>query len=152
MRTFSKGIFILFLIISSCSHRLTPTTAKVNYLSSSDGTITMRAIGNGENQQEAITNAEKNSFEVLFFRGLPGSEQKIALIGINETEAKQKYQSYFDKFYNEQRYKTFLLSSIPANNLMNNGRYKSIAVDIKINVTALRKDLEQFNVIRKFGY
>lgn len=151
----TKILFSLFAIIFlfSCSNKSIPSSAKVNYLTSRDGTITMRAIGTGENQQAAITDAEKNAFEVLFFRGLPESEQKIALIGTNEIEEKQKHQTYFDKFYKDQRYKTFLMSSIPTANATNiKGGSKSIAVDVKINVTALRKDLEQNNVIRKFGY
>lgn len=141
--------FLAITFLFSCSHKSMPSTAKVNYLSSSDGTITMRAIGIGANKDAAISDAEKNAFEVLFFRGLPESEQKIALIGTNETEEKQKHQTYFDKFYKDQRYKTFLMSSIPTTELSNN---KSIAVDVKINVTALRRDLEQNNIIRKFGY
>ena len=32
------------------------------------------------------------------------------------------------------------------------GVNKSITIEIKINVSALRKDLEQYNLIRKFGY
>jgi len=142
---------ILFLF--GCSNKSIPSSAKVNYLSSIDGTITVRAIGVGENQLAAIADAEKNAFEVLFFRGLPESEQKVALIGSNEIEENQKYQTYFDRFYKDQRFKSFLMSSIPTAKATNiKGGSKSIAVDIKINVIALRKDLEQNNVIRKFGY
>ena len=95
----TKILFSLFAIIFlfSCSNKSIPSSAKVNYLTSRDGTITMRAIGTGENQQAAITDAEKNAFEVLFFRGLPESEQKVALIGTKEIEEKQKHQIYFDK-------------------------------------------------------
>ncbi len=145
-------IIILLLLSFGCSRKTIPT-AEVNFLSGSDGTITMRAIGIGANQEDAIIDAEKNAFNVLFFRGLPESEQKIALIGTNEAEEKGKHKDYFDIFYKDKRYKTFVMSSIPTSDLIKHkGGKKSISVDVKINLVALRKDLEQFNVIRKFGY
>ena len=143
--------YILLLTSFSCSRKIVPT-AEVNFLSGNDGTITVRAIGVGSNQEDAIVNAEKNVFNAIFFRGLPESEQKIALIGTNETEEKEKHKDYFNKFYKEKRYKTFVMSSIPTSDLINyKGSQKSISLDVKINLVALRKDLEQFNIIRKFG-
>lgn len=128
-------------------------TAKVNYISGNDGTITMKAIGIGSTQDDAIVDAEKNAFNVLLFRGLPESEQKIALIGTNEIEEKDNNKDYFEVFYNEKRYKTFLMSSIPTSDLIKykNGE-KCISVDVKINTIALRADLENNNIIRKFGF
>lgn len=146
------GIIFLTTIVSSCSYKTLPSS-EVNYLSGKDGTITMRAIGIGVNTEEAIYDAEKNAFDVLLFRGLPESEQKVALIGTNEAEEKNKHKDYFNKFYSEKRYKTFVMSSIPTSDLIKHkGGKKSIAADIKINLVALRKDLEQNNIIRKFGF
>jgi hypothetical protein len=139
-------------IASSCSYKTLPTS-EVNYLSGGDGTIAMRAIGIGVNNEDAINDAEKNVFDVLLFRGLPKSEQKVPLIGTNEAEEKNKHKDYFNKFYSEKRYKTFVMSSIPTNDITKQkGGKKSIATDIKINLVALRKDLEQNNIIRKFGF
>jgi len=148
----SLVVFILLSLSYSCSRKVLPT-AEVNYLSSNDGTVSMRAIGIGSNQENAITDAEKNAFNVIFFRGLPESEQKIALIGTNETVEKEKHKDYFEKFYKGKRYKTFVMSSIPTSDLIKyKGGEKSISVDIKVNLVALRKDLEQNNIIRKFGF
>ena len=142
---------ILILLSFSCG-RKTYSTAKVNYLSDKEGTITARAIGVGNNEAEAYTNAIFNVFDVLFFRGLPESNQKVALIGTNENEERSKNTNYFDEFYNE-RYETFVMSVVPSGDLMKSaGGKKSIAVDIKINLDALRTDLEENNIIRKFGY
>ena len=146
------GIIIYMTIANSCSYKTLPT-AEVNYLSGKEGTITIRAIGIGVNTEDAINDGEKNALNVLLFRGLPESEQKVALIGTNETEEKNKHKDYFNKLYAEKRYKTFVMSSIPTTDLIKNkGGKKSIAVDIKINLVALRKDLEQNNIIRKFGF
>jgi len=145
-------ILVLVSIIYSCSEKILPTS-EVNYLSGNDGTITMRAIGNGTNEQEAINEAEKNAINVLFFRGLPQSEQKVPLIGTNESEEIEKHKQYFEKFYTQKRYKTFVMSSIPVSEFAKqNGGTKSLAVDIKVNLIALKKDLEQNNIIRKFGF
>jgi hypothetical protein len=146
------GLIIFMTVANSCSYKTMPT-AEVNYLTGKDGTITMRAIGIGVNSEDAIYDAEKNAINVILFRGLPESEQKVALVGTNEAEEKNKHKDYFNKFYSEKRYKTFIMSSIPTSDLIKHkGGKKSIATDIKINLVALRKDLEQNNIIRKFGF
>jgi len=148
----SSIILSLLFFTTSCSINIIPT-AEVNYVSGKEGTITMRAIGIGTNQENAIIDAEENVFNVIFFRGLPESEQKIALIGTNETEEKDKHKEYFENFYKNKRYRTFVMSSIPTSDLTKHkGGKKSITVDVKINLVALRKDLEQHNIIRKFGF
>ena len=91
------AILISLSITSSCSKKILPTS-EVNFLSGNDGTITMRAIGNGANQQEASSEAEKNAINVLLFRGLPESEQKIALIGTNESEEIEKHNNISKSF------------------------------------------------------
>jgi hypothetical protein len=147
----SAGVILLFFI-TSCSYKILPS-AEVNYLSGKEGTITMRAVGIGANQVDAMIDAEKNAFNVIFFRGLPGSEQNVALIGTNETEIKERNKDYFYKFFKDKRFKSFVMSSIPTSDLVNQkGGKKSISSDVKINLVALRKDLEQNNIIRKFGF
>lgn len=148
-------IFAFILFSSSCSKKTIPfasASAEVNFLSENDGTITMRALGIGANESEAFTNAVFNAFDILFFRGLPESQQKNPLVGTNESEERLKNKDYFDNFY-RSRFQTFVMSQIPTSEIisLNNGQ-KSIAIDIKINLTALRKDLEQNNIIRKFGF
>jgi hypothetical protein len=113
----------------------------------------MRAIGTGNNQNDAFADAEKNAFNIVLFRGLPGSMQKMALIGTDESVQKTTFKDYFDEFYGNARYMTFVMSSIPESDLMmQKDSTVSIAVDIKINLNALRADLEQQNIIRKFGF
>ena len=148
----SFAALILAIVLNSCSSSKSLPSGEVNYLSGNDGTITMRAIGVGNNESEAITDAIYNAYDVLLFRGLPESEQKNALVGTNENEERGKQKDYFDGFY-KGRYKTFVMSTIPSSNLIKyKGGKKSMAVDVKINSLALRKDLEQNGIIRKFGY
>jgi hypothetical protein len=155
--TLSKriGVLVLLILISftySCSQKTLPTS-EVNYVSGNAGTITMRTIGNGSNESEAISEAEKNAINVLLFRGLPESEQKSALVGTNESEEIEKHKTYFEKFYTQKRYKTFFMSSIPVSDFAKQkGGAKSLTLDVKVNLAALRTDLEQNNIIRKFGF
>ena len=143
---------LLLLSIVPCNAQKKLPAVEVNYLSSADGTVTMRAIGTGSNEQKAIALAEQNAINVLLFRGLPESEQKEALIGNGEAEAKESNKQYFDKLYKE-RYKLFIMSSVPVTTFAKQkGGVKSITMDVKVNLVALRKDLEQNNIIRKFGF
>ncbi|CAA9202152.1 hypothetical protein [Flavobacterium collinsii] len=149
------GALIILVLLSvnySFGQKKLPTP-QVNYVSGNAGTITMRAIGSGKKQQDAISEAEKNAINVLLFRGLPESEQKSALIGSNESEEIEKHKEYFDQFYTQKRYKTFIMSSIPVGDFARqNGGVKSQTLDVKVNLLALRTDLEQNNIIRKFGF
>ena len=144
-------LFVVSLFFNAC--RTVYPSAEVNYLSGDENTVTVRVIGVGNNEEKAILNAEQKVFDVLFFRGLPQSVQKLPLIGSNEVEEKAKHKKYFGEFYDKQRHRSFIMSSIPVSGL---AKYKDgqkmISLDVKINLSALRRDLETFGVIRKFGY
>lgn len=128
-------------------------TAKVVYLSGGNETVSMRSVGIGDNEQKAQIDAEMNAIDVLFFRGLPSSKQNSPLISIDEASAKAKHADYFREFYNNSRYKTFIISSHPVTKLEKNAdKTRSMAVDVTVNLKALRLDLENRGVIRKFGY
>lgn len=149
-RLFYFGITTLIILIMSCKRTIYPSS-EVNYLSRTEQTISIRAVGIGTNEETAIINAEQKVFDVLFFRGLPESQQKTPMVGNDENTEKLKNNKYFDQFYDGQRYKTFVMSSIPVSGLTKVKSGKSIMVDVKVNLNALRSDLETFGVIRKFG-
>jgi len=144
--------FLLFGHFSNAQKKT--VSAEVNFLSESTGIITVRSIGYGKNKVEAIDNAEINAMDVLLFRGIPESTQKDPLISTNSDDVKSKNKDYFDNFYTGKQFKTFINSAIPTTEdlIKNKGGKKSIAVDIKINIKALKLDLEQKKIIRKFGF
>ena len=106
------SLFLALLIITSSYSQKKFPTSEVNYVSGNEGTITMRAVGTGSNEQNAINLAEQNAINVLLFRGLPESKQKDALISSNETQEKEKNKDYFEKFYSKKRYKTFVMTRV----------------------------------------
>lgn len=144
---------VIFIVLSVNSCRTIYPSAEANYLSGDEQTVTVRSVGLGNNEEKAIVNAEQKVFDVLFFRGLPESKQKLPMVGSDEKNEKSKHKDYFDKFYDGKRHKTFVMSSIPVSKAtgIKSGQ-KQIAVDVKINLWSLRNDLETFGVVRKFGY
>ena len=59
-----------------------------------------------------------------------------------------KFSNFFDKGF----YKTFFILSQESNISKNIRGNKQLDIIMKININALRRDLEQNGVIRKFGY
>jgi len=146
-------LLIAFLALFACGNTMIAPSAEVNYLSGDNKTVTVRATGVGNNEQDAVYYAETNAFDVILFRGLPGSNQSVALIGSNEIELKQKFQDYFNTFYNNLRYRTFIMSSVAMSDVIKlRGGGNSITLDIKINIYALRRDLEESGIIQGFGF
>lgn len=144
----NKSILIVLFLLSVWIS----AKAQVNYVSGNKDAITLRTIGIGSNKNEAVVSAEKNVFYVLFFRGVPESDQKQPLIEGKESEALQKNKAFFDNFFKD-RYQTFIISEI-ANTppTKQKGGTKSISLDISVNLIALKKELEDNEIIRKFGF
>jgi hypothetical protein len=145
-------ILILFLGLQYCSPKNNTYTSEVNFLyKEAQGTIAVKSIGYGQDQQKAISDAQRNAFKVILFQGLPGTELNVPLIE-NKNEATSKNSEYLKNFFENDYYKNFMMSSTESSNLIRTKGNKKISVDIKINYNSLRKDLEQNQLIRKFGY
>ena len=153
MKNIQKSLFIIAIIgLHSCSPKLQPYSAEVNFLyKEATGTIAVKSTGFGKNQTDAVSDAQQNAFKVILFKGLPGTELNVPLIE-NENDAKSKHSDYFKKFFEQGNNKTFMMSSTESSNLIKMKGTKKITVDVKINYNSLRKDLEQNQLIRKFGF
>lgn len=146
-------IIILLLPILFLGCKTTYYTHQINYLEETAQTISLRCVGYGNNRFTAINDAEQAAFKTLLFRGIPSSQQKDAMVSTNEKESLQKNSIYFNELLSKGRYKTFITSSVPVSDIVHyKGSTKQITVDVKINLYGLRKDLEQNNIIRPFGY
>ncbi len=149
-----SALFVMIAILGmySCSPKIQGYSGEVNFLyKEAQGTIGVKSTGYGKNRMGAVMDAQKNAFNIILFKGLPGTELNVPLIE-NEHEAKSKNADYFNRFYEDGNYKSFMMSSTESSNLIKLKGIKKISVDIKINYNSLRKDLEQNKVIRKFGY
>ena len=147
---FLSMFFLIFMV--ACAKKNIPYSAEVNFLyKEAQGTIAVKSTGYGKNKKEAVEDAQRNAFRVLLFKGIPGTELNIPLVP-NETEARFKHPEYFKILLDRGGYKSFTMSSDETSALIKAYGTKKINVDIKINYNSLRKDLEQNQVIRKFGY
>ena len=136
-------LLILGLIIISPNVLLIAQNAK--------GLIIVESDGKGKNKQTAIEDAQYKAFEIIMFKGIPGTDLNVPLIA-NETEAKSKFKKYFDEL-KKSRFKGFIINiNVTSEFLKKSKGAKNISIQTEINYKALRLDLEQNQVIRKFGY
>jgi hypothetical protein len=115
------------------------------------GTMTVKSQGFGRKENAAITDAQKNAFNTLLFRGIPGTEFSVPLID-NENEARSNNMEYFTKFFEEGYYHNFIMSSTLSEAPVKVKGGKLYSVEIKINYNSLKTELEQNNIVRKFGF
>lgn len=127
---------------------------KVNFLSDGSNTLSLRVTAYEKKAKEAIENAEQAAVRTILFRGIPGSNQvENPLIGVNEEKIQKEHKAYFKELFEEKRCSSFILSTVPVSKFSKDAtKKKCIVADIKVNLQALRSDLEQHKVIRKFGF
>ena len=114
-------------------------------------TITVRCNGYGKTEGDAIADAGLYTIEQVLFRGVPNSNQREPLIGVDEDRAWRNHRGYLESLLTNKRYLSFLTLTSP----IEGGRERRqnwVVVDVTVNLRALRSDLEQAGVIRKFGY
>ncbi|SFI51456.1 hypothetical protein [Halpernia frigidisoli] len=121
----------LFLLFSSCTNR---TKSDFQFISFDNDSVTINI---------SKETPDYEVFNQLLFRGFPNSNQTMPLISTSEREIEQQFPQYFNLFFKENRYKTFITSSTKNQD----GSYR-----ILVNTKALKLDLEQNSIIRKFGY
>lgn len=131
-----KSLFFLFAFaitsLLSCNSR--NHASDIQVFDSNDSSMTLN-ITDQKPEYAAIYH--------LLFRGIPNSNQTTPLISTSEEATEKQFPEYFKKLFNENRYKTFVTSS------SKNGNGSQRVV---VNTRALRLDLEQNSIIRKFGY
>jgi hypothetical protein len=141
MKTLVK-LLILGLIVISPNISLKAQNTK--------GLIIVESDGFGKKKQVAIEDAQYKAFETILFRGVPGTDLNVPLVE-NERDAKMKYKKYFDEL-KKSRFKNFITNTNVTSEFVKKTKgAKNISIQTEINYKALRLDLEQNQVIRKFG-
>ena len=113
-------------------------------------TVVIQCSATGFNEYEAITRAESQAFETLLFNGY-SSSVKISPLIENRSNLTTDNNNFINNFFSNQLYKSFIISS--ANHRTNYiGNQLYLVREIQINLNALRKNLEENNLIRKFGF
>lgn len=145
-------LYICVLFLSSCSTKVTSYAREyVEYISDDRDAIILRSSAYGKNIEEAMSNAELAAVKTLLFRGIPNSNSSRGMLaGVNEQDIQRTHSQYFNELFNNKRYRSFIVSSTPIT--LYDKKNNNITINIKVNTRALRLDLEQSNIIRKFGF
>jgi hypothetical protein len=108
--------------------------------------------GNGysKSTDEAVSEAEKNIFNVILFQGIAGTDLERPMIE-NSAEIKNAHDSYFKNLLDNKGYKKFITERSNTSSNIVKGGFQA-QTTLTINLIALRKDLEDNGIIRKFGF
>lgn len=151
MRSLSLFISISIILLNvSCSNKNNIMTGTVSYISMKNDVLTFRCDGNGSNKENAMRDAQINAFKILFFRGVPASTYSAPMISVNEADELEKNKVYFDKLFNQNRYLSFVISSIVAS--VYNTKENKVSIEISINTRSLRQDLVSNKVLSDYGF
>lgn len=146
------SIFILIFLLQISMLVAQSRTAEVNYAGETEqGTILLEVVGYGNGWEKAIEEAEKKAFEVLLFQGLPSSKQDKPFVE-NEIESRQNNEGFYKDFFENKKYNNFLMKITSQRKPKKVRGKKQSVFYFKINTDALRKNLEQNKIIRKFGF
>ena len=75
-----------------------------------DGSQTLKAWGTGNSKNDAVEQAKKNAVRDVLFKGIrDGKSECNVKPVINEVNAQEKYEDYFNKFFSDDGpYKNFI--------------------------------------------
>jgi len=150
-----SAFFLFIIALSAACNRKSAIypSAEVSYLSneSTSDEMALQARGFANKKDDAPDDAERRAFENLLFKGIPGSAH--ALPFIKETNARNKFKKYFDDFFEKKEYRNFLTFSNIIQEPVKEKRTNQFItlVSVRINIKSLRRELEQKQIIPKFG-
>ncbi|MCD8318794.1 MAG: hypothetical protein LUC45_08180 [Paraprevotella sp.] len=127
---------------------------RMSFLTEAHQTISLRVTAYGKKAKDALANAEQSAIKEILFRGVPGSNQiESPMLGTDEALYMKQHSKYFNELFEKGRYQTFIMSDVPVSEFAKDvTKKKSITTDIKVNLGALQADLENNQIIRKFGF
>lgn len=143
--------YIKLIILLLCINVSLLAQYQVSYISSTKNTITLRSVGYGKTKMDALKQAETNGIKAVLFQGIDNESSTRPLILSTETDITTMHPSFFNNLYNSE-YRTFISKTeIIKKYSKDKNKQKNIIVDVTIKTRALRENLEQKGIIRKFG-
>jgi hypothetical protein len=121
------------------------------------GTYLIKVWSYSKKPDVAIEQAKKNAVHGVIFRGFAGKQgipgQKALTSNVN---LEQEKADFFDPFFsNGGKYMKFVASTndgaVAAEDRMKIGKEYKVGVIVSVNVSELRKDLEEAGIIKKLG-
>ncbi|MBQ5729259.1 MAG: hypothetical protein IIV54_02585 [Bacteroidaceae bacterium] len=150
---------VTILLLTSCQTQKVVTPALQSYSTeclgvNMDGNQTLRAWASGKNRTNAIKQAKKKAVYDVVFTGIQaGNGTCNAYPIVDEANARQKYEDYFDQFFSDNGDYTRYVSRINRRKstiqiYQGNGT-KTAGVIVTVNRSALRQHFVKDNIIVK---
>ena len=148
----------LVVLAVSC-HTHTHTTAasyasECEYLNhEGDGSITVRAYGQGRNRGDAMAQARKNAIEQVIFKGIyvPGNSALSRPL-VYEVNAREKYEDFFNTFFRDGGdFNSFVNGDdrrINTNEKHWSGTQVKISTTLTVERGLLKQYLKDINIIK----
>ncbi len=143
-------IIFAFLVISCNTTQSIPysRTGEVLASDSDRNTITLLSTSRAHTLGLANLYAERNALENLLFRGIQGSAFEEPMIS-NEAELTADQKTTLDRFI-QSEYEKYLIDAHNTSQSESQGVH-TVQRSITLDVKSMRKYLEQYSVIKKFG-
>ena len=152
--------FIGAMMVCSCkSSKEVTTTAFHEYPTeclgkSMDGKQVLRVWASGQNRKDAVEQAKKKAVYVVVFEGISaGNGDCSAYPVVDEANARQKYEDYFDVFFaNGGEYTKYVSMEKQQKESMQRHQgdgLETSGIVVTVDRSALRKRFQEDNVIVK---
>ncbi|MDF7819087.1 hypothetical protein P1X15_15825 [Runella sp. MFBS21] len=144
-------LMILATILSGCKR--TPLSTGVVLLSeNAPGVIVIEALGSGIGMPSIEQNAKQNAFDILLFQGL--SSASVSAYRLPLVSNQNSIGNFTNDFFTNKKYEPFVsqITQVSKPRRLNSENKLSLRFRMTINYDALRRYLENQNIIRKFGY
>lgn len=115
------------------------------------GRVYFEVVGYGMAHLTGEKDAMENLFSSIFFRGIPGSTTLKPLIGINESEILKAHKFYFQSFYDNKRFISFV-NEKECSSLSGRGKRRKLKCIISVDIQTLREDLKNNKIISDYGF
>lgn len=140
----NKRIFLVFILFLLWAVPL--SSQEIVYEGESNGVLMLSVSEYNVKKTDAITQAIKDAYFQILFRGIPGSkENKQALLRTDENVVNVQ-RKYYDNMIDGGRLYSFINYSS-----LCYYKKKEAIVKLSVNIKALIKDLEQNNLYRRLG-
>lgn len=147
MRIIVKLLFLLFGLLNFNSY----AQYQVNHLRTDGETMTFRIVGYGKNAQKASVDAETGVLKAIIFHGIPNSQLSTPMVSEQENTASSNNKEFWNSFWGGN-YKNMITRSVIVRKFAKDeNKQKSITLEVTVNTRALRCELENNGIIRKFG-
>ncbi len=113
--------------------------------------LTVEVVGYGFLHLTAEKEAMTDLFKSIFFRGIPSSPSIRPLIGTNESEIIASNKEYFNNFFDNKRFLSFV-NEKECTKLKGLGGRRKLKCLLSVDIQTLKDDLKTNKIISDYGF